>query len=444
MSTFNAPSISSSIHDLLASHDPDAARVLAAETDRQAHTLEMIASENHASEAVMLAAGTPFTNKYAEGYPGRRYYGGCAHHDEIEQLAIDRARRLFGCTFANVQPHSGAQANAAVFLALLSPGDTFASLELSDGGHLSHGLKVNMSGKWFNPVHYPLHDDRDHPDFERIDYDAVRAVCKEHAPKLIMCGYSAYPRRIDFAKFREIADECGALLHADIAHIAGLVAAGEHPSPFPHCDVVTTTTHKTLRGPRGGLILSNDEDLARKLDRAVFPGTQGGPLMHIVFAKAIAFGEALKPEFKAYQQQVRANAEALADELTALGYRITSGGTDNHLVLVDLRTRDEALTGADAEKWLEAAGIITNKNGVPKDPRPPKTTSGIRLGTPALTTRGLTDRDIRRVAGLIDRTLAAKGDASEIEAIRADVRALCEAFPLHAPHHATASRAVLH
>ncbi|MEM1165413.1 MAG: serine hydroxymethyltransferase [Planctomycetota bacterium] len=433
--------ISSAIRDIIAAQDPDAARILAAETDRQAHTLELIASENHASEAVMLAAGTPFTNKYAEGYPGRRYYGGCAHHDEIESLAIERATALFGCRFANVQPHSGAQANAAVFLALLEPGDTFASLVLADGGHLSHGMKLNMSGAWFKPVHYPLHYGADHPEFERIDYDAVREVCLREKPKLIMCGYSAYPRVIDFERFRAIADECGALLHADIAHIAGLVAAGEHPSPFPHCHVVTTTTHKTLRGPRGGLILTNDEDLAKRFNRAVFPGMQGGPLMHIVFAKAIAFGEALRPEFKTYQHQVRTNAAHLANELISRGYRITSGGTDNHLMLVDLQPKEQALgtelTGADAEAWLESAGIICNKNGVPQDPRPPKSTSGIRLGAPAITTRGLREPEVTRVAELIDRVLSAGGDATAAEGVRAEVRELCDAFPLHG--HRTAA-----
>ncbi|MEM9083882.1 MAG: serine hydroxymethyltransferase [Planctomycetota bacterium] len=423
--------MSQSIHDYIATLDPDAARSLTAETERQQYTLELIASENHASSAVMLAAGTPFTNKYAEGYPGRRYYGGCEFHDQIESLAIERAKKLFNCNFANVQPHSGAQANAAVFLALLDPGDTFASLELSDGGHLSHGMKINMSGKWFNPVHYPLNRDESSGTFEQIDYDAVREVCLKHKPKLIMCGYSAYPRIIDFAKFRAIADECGALLHADIAHIAGLVASGEHPSPFPHCDVVTTTTHKTLRGPRGGLVLTNDEELIKKLNRAVFPGMQGGPLMHIIFAKAIAFGEALKPEFKAYQQQVKKNAARLANQLIERSYRISSGGTENHLMLVDLRTKDAELTGAMAEEALEAASIVCNKNGVPQDPRPPKYTSGIRLGTPAITTRGLKEAEVDRVAELIDRVLSAPEDESTHNTVRNEVRDLCDTFPLH-------------
>lgn len=428
--------ISDSVLDLIRSHDPDAAVILEKESDRQANTLELIASENHVSPAVMHAMGTCLTNKYAEGYPGARYYGGCEFHDRAEDLARERAKQLFGCRFANVQPHSGAQANAAVFLALLSPGDTFASLELSDGGHLSHGLKVNMSGKWFKPVHYPLHYETSHPQFEQIDYDAVERVCMEHKPKLLMCGYSAYPRVIDFARFRAIADKCGALLMGDIAHIAGLVAAGVHPSPFPHCHVVTTTTHKTLRGPRGGLILTDDEELSKKFDRAVFPGMQGGPLMHVIFSKAIAFGEALKPEFKSYQKQIVANARALAKALTERGYRITSGGTDNHLMLVDLRARDEALTGADAEKWLESAGIICNKNGIPRDPRPPKVTSGLRLGTPALTTRGFREPEMVKVAEWIDRVLIGKGDQSVASQVRREIVEFCSAFPL--PGHGVA------
>ncbi len=423
-------SIADSVLGLLRERDPEAAVILAREQERQATTLELIASENHVSPAVMHAMGTCFTNKYAEGYPGARYYGGCVYHDQAEELARERAQQLFGCRFANVQPHSGAQANAAVFLALLQPGDTFASLVLADGGHLSHGLKVNLSGKWFNPVFYPLHYDPAHPRFEQIDYDAAETLCMEHRPKLLMCGYSAYPRVIDFARFREIADRCGAMLMADVAHIAGLVASGEHPSPFPHCHVVTTTTHKTLRGPRGGLILTNDEEIARKIDRAVFPGMQGGPLMHVVFAKAVAFGEALRPEFKAYQGRVVRNAKALAGALRERGYRITSGGTDNHLMLVDLRTRDQNLTGADAEKWLESAGIITNKNGIPQDPRPPRVTSGLRLGTPAITTRGLRENDMATVAEFIDGVLGAAGEASVCAKVREDVRAMCARFAL--------------
>ncbi len=422
--------ITESVLELLRGADPEIAGLIEREGERQESTIELIASENHVSPAVMHAMGTCLTNKYAEGYPGARYYGGCEFHDSIEDVARERAKKLFNCNFANVQPHSGAQANAALFLALLQPGDTFGALLLADGGHLSHGLKVNMSGKWFDPQFYPLHYDEGSADFETIDYDAVKALCREHKPKLLMCGYSAYPRTIDFAKFREAADECGAILHADIAHIAGLVASGEHPSPFPHCDVVTTTTHKTLRGPRGGLILTNDEEMSKKINRAVFPGMQGGPLMHIIGAKAVAFGEALKPEFKAYSKQVIANARALAAALTEHGYRITSGGTDNHLMLVDLRARDENLTGADAETWLEQAGIITNKNGVPKDPRPPRVTSGLRLGSPAVTTRGFGEEQMAQVASFIDRVLGSRGDASVCEQVRGEVRELCGAFPL--------------
>ncbi len=422
--------IADAVSELIRKTDPAAADLLEAERARQSSTLELIASENHVSPPVMHAMGTCLTNKYAEGSPGARYYGGCEFHDKVETLAQERAKELFGCAFANVQPHSGAQANASVFLALLNPGDTFASLVLADGGHLSHGLKVNMSGKWFNPVHYPLHYDENHPEFERIDYDAVRSVCMEARPKLLMCGYSAYPRVIDFARFRAIADECGALLMADIAHIAGLVAAGEHSSPFPHAHVVTTTTHKTLRGPRGGLILTSDEEISKKINRALFPGMQGGPLMHIILSKAVAFGEALKPDFKKYAKQVIANARALAAALQERGYRITSGGTDNHLMLVDLRTRDAEVTGAEAEQWLEKSGIITNKNGVPQDPRPPKQTSGLRLGTPAVTTRGLGEREMVKIADWIDLTLEGKGDDGVCAQVRSEVKSFCERYPL--------------
>lgn len=421
--------------DLIRKQDPQVADLIAKEADRQATTIELIASENHVSPAVMHAMGTPLTNKYAEGYPGARYYGGCVFHDQIENVARDRAKQLFGCRFANVQPHSGAQANMAAMMALMEPGDTFASLVLKDGGHLSHGMRINFSGQFFKPVHYPLHYAKDHPQYERIDYDAVKAVVREHRPKVLMCGYSAYPRTIDFKLFREAADQVGAILVADIAHIAGLVAAGVHPSPFPHAHVVTTTTHKTLRGPRGGLILSNDEEIAKKIDKALFPGAQGGPLMHIIGAKAVAFGEALRPEFKSYSQQVVKNAQALAAALIKLNYRITTGGTDNHLMLVDLRQRSEALTGADAEKWLEMAGIVTNKNGIPDDPRPPKFTSGIRLGSPAATTRGFKEPQMVKVAGWIDRVLAAgiEGPAAletAAKQVREEVRGLCAEFPL--------------
>jgi glycine hydroxymethyltransferase len=427
--------ISASTLELLKAHDPAIAELIGLEANRQATTIELIASENHVSPAVMHTMGTCLTNKYAEGYPGARYYGGCVFHDQIETIARDRAKQLFGAKFANVQPHSGAQANQAVMQAVLEPGDLFVSLLLKDGGHLSHGMKLNFSGRFFKVEHYPLHYDKAHPDFERIDYDAVRAVCLEKKPKLIMCGYSAYPRVIDFPRFRAIADECGALLLADIAHIAGLVASGVHPPAFPHAHIVTTTTHKTLRGPRGGLILTNDEELAKKIDRAVFPGAQGGPLMHVIAAKAVAFGEALKPEFKAYCQQVVVNARALAKELVSLGYRVTTGGTDNHLMLVDLRARNANLTGSDAEKWLEDAGLICNKNGIPDDSRPPKITSGIRLGTPASTTRGFKESHMKQIAGWIDRVLVAgvadEGTlARESAAVRSEVAALCAQFPL--------------
>src|SRR3954463_3042074 len=374
--------------------DAKIAELIKLEEQRQESTLELIASENHVSRAVQEAAGTVLTNKYAEGYPGSRYYGGCGYYDEIENLAIDRAKRLFGCNFANVQPHSGANANLAAFMAMMQPGDSFLSLNLSSGGHLSHGMKLNTSAIFYKPDHYELD-----PKTEQIDFDSVRRKALEVKPKAILCGYSAYPRVIDFKRFREIADEVGALLMADIAHIAGLVAGGAHPSPFPHAHVVTTTTHKTLRGPRGGLIMTNDEELAKKINSRVFPGTQGGPLMHIIAAKAVAFGEDLKPEFKTYAQQIVKNAKSLAAALQQKGYRLQSGGTDNHLMLVDLRARNAEFTGADAEKALEAAGMITNKNAIYNDPRPPKVTSGIRLGTPALTTRGLKETDMDAVAG---------------------------------------------
>jgi glycine hydroxymethyltransferase len=424
--------LSDSLIDLLRSADPRVAELMDRERTRQESTIELIASENHVSPAVMHTMGSWLTNKYAEGYPGARYYGGCEFHDQIEDLARERAKQLFGCRFANVQPHSGAQANTAVFMALMQPGDTFASLVLKDGGHLSHGMSLNFSGRYHKPVHYPLHYATDHPEFERIDYDAVRRVCLEHKPKVLMCGYSAYPRVIDFARFRAVADEVGAILVADIAHIAGLCTHNgcAHPSPFPHAHVVTTTTHKTLRGPRGGLIMTNDEELAKKIDKSVFPGVQGGPLMHVIASKAVAFGEALKPEFVTYQKKIVQNAKALAAALIKRGYRITTGGTDNHLMLVDLRPKNADLTGADAEKWLERAGIITNKNGIPSDPRPPKFTSGIRLGTPATTTRGFGLAEMDAVADLFDRVLSAKGDEAQTAGVRAEVARLCSRFPL--------------
>ncbi|MCH2152637.1 MAG: serine hydroxymethyltransferase [Phycisphaerales bacterium] len=394
---------------------------------RQATTLELIASENHVSSAVMHTMGSWMTNKYAEGYPGARYYGGCEYYDQVENLARDRAKELFNCGFANVQPHCGANANIAAFMALLSPGDRVLSLPIKSGGHLSHGLKPNFSGTFFE-----IHDYDLDPETELLDYDAIEKLAHEVRPQLIICGYSAYPRTIDFARFRAIADSVDAYLMADIAHIAGLVAAGVHPSPFPHAHVVTTTTHKTLRGPRGGLVLSDDEEIAKKVDRKVFPGSQGGPLMHMVAAKAVAFHEALQPSFKTYSQAVVDNAKALAEALVGHGYRLCSGGTDNHLMLVDLQPRDAELTGADAEQWLESAGIITNKNGIPNDPRPPRVTSGLRLGTPALTTRGLGPSEMVEVAALLDRVMGSGGDESTCAAVREEVRALCERFPL--PH----------
>jgi glycine hydroxymethyltransferase len=412
--------------DLLHESDPDVARLIDREAERQAETLEMIASENHVSAAVRAAQGSVLTNKYAEGYPAARYYNGCGIYDEIESMAIDRACRLFGCEHANVQPHSGANANLGVMLGLFTPGDTFLSINLASGGHLSHGMKLNVSAKMFNPVHYELNAD------EHIDFDDVLAKAKEHKPRFIMCGYSAYPRTIDFGKFREIADEVGAVLWADIAHIAGLVAGGAHPSPFPHCDVVTTTTHKTLRGPRGGLILCNDDEVLKNVNRGIFPGSQGGPLMHVVAAKAVAFGEALEPSFKEYAAQVVTNAKALAASLKGHGYRLVGGGTDTHLVLIDLRDKDADLTGRDAADALEAAGIIANMNGVPNDPRSPRLTSGVRLGTAALTTRGLGEDDMETVADFIDRAFAARQDDGKLAAIREEVRDLASRFPM--PH----------
>jgi len=407
--------------------DPQIAELIRQEEQRQASTLELIASENHVSKAVMEAAGSCLTNKYAEGYPGARYYGGCGLYDQIETLAIERAKKLFGCNFANVQPHSGANANLAAFMALMNPGDPFVAINLASGGHLTHGMKLNASAIFYKPDFYELD-----PKTEQIDFDSVRHKAREVKPKMIICGYSAYPRTIDFKRFREIADEVGAYLMADVAHIAGLIVGGAHPSPFPHAHVVTTTTHKTLRGPRGGLILTNDEELAKKINQKVFPGTQGGPLMHIIAAKAVAFGEDLKPEFKTYAAQIVKNAKALAGSLQKKGYRLQSGGTDNHLMLVDLRARNENFTGADAEKALEAAGIICNKNAILNDPRPPKVTSGVRLGTPALTTRGLKEVDMETVADFIDRALLAKDDAGALGKIRSVVAEFAARFPM--PH----------
>lgn len=411
----------------LATSDPAIAELIALEEKRQESTLELIASENHVSQAVMQAAGSCMTNKYAEGYPGARYYQGCGYYDQVENLAIERAKQLFGCGYANVQPHSGANANLAAFMAMMNPGDAYISLNLSSGGHLSHGMKLNTSAQFYKPDHYELD-----PKTETIDFDSVRAKAHAVKPKAILCGYSAYSRIIDFKKFREIADEVGALLMADIAHIAGLVAGGAHPSPFPHAHVVTTTTHKTLRGPRGGLIMTNDEALAKKINQKVFPGTQGGPLMHIIAAKAVAFGEDLRPEFKVYAAQIVANAKALAAALMQRGHRIQSGGTDNHLMLVDLRARSADLTGVEVANALEKAGIICNYNAILNDPRPPRVTSGIRLGTPALTTRGLKEADMALVADFIDRAMMSRTDDAKLAGIRAEVATFAKKFPM--PH----------
>ncbi len=430
MHTTHADALDASSQDLLAmleQHDPAVAAAMANEATRQAETLELIASENHVTPAVMHTMGSWLTNKYAEGYPSKRYYGGCEHHDVIENLARDRAKELFGCQYANVQPHSGANANVAAFMAMCQPGDRILSLPIKSGGHLSHGLKPNFSGTF-----YEIHDYELDPETELLDYEHIAARAREVKPHMIICGYSAYPRAIDFERFRAIADEVGAVLMADIAHIAGLVAGGAHASPFPHAHIVTTTTHKTLRGPRGGLILCNDPDIAKMVDRKVFPGSQGGPLMHVIAAKAVAFGEALQGAFQDYAKQVVANAQALAQALHALGYRLCTGGTDNHLLLVDLQPRDANLTGADAEQWLEAAGIITNKNGIPNDPRPPMVTSGLRLGTAAITTRGLMEDDMRTIASLLDQVMAAQGDPTVTQTVAQQVKALCHAHPM--PH----------
>ncbi|MGQ7829003.1 serine hydroxymethyltransferase [Altererythrobacter sp. Z27] len=417
-------------HDTLAQADPEVAAAIANELKRQQNKIELIASENIASTAVLEATGSVFTNKYAEGYPGKRYYGGCDYADVVETLAIERAKQLFGCEFANVQPNSGSQMNQAVFLALLNPGDTFMGLDLNSGGHLTHGSPVNMSGKWFNPVAYGVRKDD-----ERIDMDDVMAIAKEHKPKLIIAGGTAYSRVWDWEGFRKVADEVGAYLMVDMSHISGLVAGGAHPSPFPHAHVVTTTTHKSLRGPRSGVILWNDEALTKLLNMAVFPGLQGGPLMHVVAAKAVAFLEALRPEFKAYAHAVVENARALAASLEENGLRIVSGGTDNHSMLVDLTAKD--VTGKDAEKGLDRAWLTCNKNGIPYDTRSPFVTSGIRLGTPAGTTRGFGPAEFRKVGKLIAEVVdglaknGPEGDAQVEESVRGRVAELCEAFPVY-------------
>jgi glycine hydroxymethyltransferase len=413
----------------LAERDPALAAAIAHELRRQRDQIELIASENIVSRAVLEAQGSVLTNKYAEGYPGRRYYGGCEFIDVAEQFAIDRAKALFGCAFANVQPHSGAQANQAVFLAFLKPGDTFMGMDLAAGGHLTHGSPVNVSGKWFRVVSYGVRRDD-----ARIDYDQLGSVARAERPKLIIAGGSAYSRTIDFVRFRKIADEVGALLMVDMAHFAGLVAGGVYPSPLPHAHVVTTTTHKTLRGPRGGMILANDEEIGKKVNSAVFPGLQGGPLEHVVAAKAVALGEALQPEFKSYARAVVENARALARSLAAHGLAIVSGGTDSHLMLVDLRPKK--LTGKAAEAALERAGITCNKNGIPFDPEKPAVTSGVRLGSPAGTTRGFGAAEFHEVGEMIAAVLDAlaaggEGDAAVEAGVRRKVAALCDRFPIY-------------
>ena len=408
----------------IASFDPELARAIAAERQRQEDHMELIASENHTSPRVLEAAGTLLTNKYAEGYPGKRYYGGCEHVDTVEQLAIDRAKALFGADFANVQPHSGSQANGAVYLALLNAGDCVLGMSLAHGGHLTHGAAVNFSGKTYRAIQYGINS------AGYIDYDEVRRLAREHQPRMIMTGFSAYSRVIDWARFREIADEVGAYLVSDIAHVAGLIAVGLYPSPVQIADITTSTTHKTLRGPRSGLILGkHNEELAKKVNSAIFPGIQGGPLMHIIAAKAVAFKEAMEPEFRVYQEQVLKNARAMAEVFMARGYKVVSGGTDNHLFLVDLVA--QGLTGKAADAALNAAHITVNKNAVPNDPQSPFVTSGIRVGTPAMTTRGCKDAEARMLAGWMCEVLDHLQDASTITRVRGQVTEMCAQFPVY-------------
>lgn len=402
--------------------DPELYESMLKELDRQQHNLELIASENIVSEAVLAAAGTFYTNKYAEGYPGKRYYGGCEYVDVAEELAIERAKKLFGVKYANVQPHCGSNANFAAYYALLNSGDTILGMTLADGGHLTHGAKVNMSGKLFNCVGYGID-----PQTELINYDEVRRIALECKPKLIVAGASAYPRFIDYKKFREIADEVGAYLMADIAHVAGMVATGLHPSPVGYAHVITSTTHKTLRGPRGGLILCDDEDIAKKIDKAIFPGSQGGPLMHIIAAKAVAFKEALSPEFKTYQEQILKNAKAMADRLIKRGLRLVSGGTDNHMMLINLV--GSGVNGKQLETWLDMAHITANKNSVPNEPLSPSLTSGLRVGTPAVTTRGMKEDDMVKIADMIADLV--EGGESAIESVKARAIALCDEHPIY-------------
>lgn len=417
-------------HAPLTQTDPDVASAIAAELTRQQDGIELIASENMASEAVLQAQGSVLTNKYAEGYPGRRYYGGCVEVDKVETLAIERAKTLFGAGFANVQPHSGANANQAAFMAMGKPGDTVLGMSLAAGGHLTHGAAPNYSGKWFNAVQYGVRQQDG-----VLDYEQMESLAREHKPSIIVAGGSAYPRIIDFARFRRIADEVGALLMVDMAHFAGLVAAGLYPNPLEYADIVTSTTHKTLRGPRGGLILTNSEALAKKINSAVFPGLQGGPLMHVIAGKAVAFGEALRPEFKEYQKAVQKNAAVLAEVLVERGFDIVTGGTDSHLLLVDLRPKK--VTGKAAEQALERAGITANKNAIPFDPEKPAITSGVRLGSPAATARGFREEEFRQVGEMIDEVLTAlaasggEGDAVVENAVHERVKALCARFPIY-------------
>jgi glycine hydroxymethyltransferase len=407
----------------IAEVDPQIADAIALETKRQNDTLELIASENHVSRAVLTAAGSVFTNKYAEGYPGKRYYGGCGPTDIVESIAIERAKELFGAEHANVQPHSGSQANMSVYFTVLKPGDTIMGMDLAHGGHLTHGHPLSYSGRDFKVVAYHVRQDN-----EMIDYDEMERLALEHKPRLIICGASAYSRIIDFKRIREICDKSGSLMMADIAHIAGLVVAGLHPSPVPHADFVTTTTHKTLRGPRAGLVLCK-EQYAKDLDRSVFPGVQGGPLVHIIAAKAVAFKEALTPEFKEYQSQIVNNAKALAQAVAAAGFRIVAGGTDNHLFMTDVYSK--GITGKDGQQMLESANITVNKNTIPFDTQKPMVASGLRIGTPAVTTRGLREPEMKKIANLIARVLESKGDAGVIQQVKAEVKQLCDRFPIY-------------
>jgi glycine hydroxymethyltransferase len=413
-----------SMSEIVNQFDPEIGRLIANENYRQKNGLEMIASENYASRAVMAAQGSILTNKYAEGYPGKRYYGGCEFVDQTESIAIERAKKLFSCSFANVQPHSGSQANMAVYLAAMNPGDTVLGMDLSHGGHLTHGSPVNFSGILFKSASYKLD-----PETGRINYETILKTALEVKPKLIIAGYSAYPRLLDFTKFKEIADKVEALLLVDMAHFAGLVASGHHPSPFPYADYVTSTTHKTLRGPRGGIILTNSEENLKKMNSKIFPGIQGGPLEHVIAAKAVAFGEALKPEFKTYSQNVVDNAKTLAESLLSQGYELVTGGTDNHLILLDLS--NSAVTGKQAEIALDLAGITVNKNTVPNEKRSPFVTSGIRIGTPALTTRGMKSTEMKQIAKWIGAVLKNPEDTSTLSKIKAEIKELCEKFPIY-------------